>query len=196
MNHEVMLGTPDALSGTVFHIQTEHVCSVRPPRPVLRGHNPALRSRRSADRTALHQPIMHGAARRHRCGALAQGSCTHVFRSARCREEADTRQGALKKLMGRYFRYNAVVSMQWLLFGSNGHHTAPVEGQLQGFQRCTGVPSREMKCFANSYWFQPAPHSVFKANQVHQSVFRCGTASCTASCTAAVAVPVAVAVPP
>lgn len=99
---------------------------------------------------------------------------TPAFRDAGhacCREKADRRPGALKKLVGSYFRYNAVVAMQWLLFGSNGHKTPPEEGQLEGFTRCTGVPSRQMKCFANTYWFHPS--GVFKTNQVHQSVFRC-----------------------
>lgn len=73
--------------------------------------------------------------------------------------------------MRTYFRYNAVVSMQWLLFGSNGHTVPPPEGQLEGFQRCTGSPSRQMKCLANTYWFHTA--GVFQQNQVHQSFFRC-----------------------
>lgn len=101
------------------------------------------------------------------CSTLAYRDSGHAC----CREKADRRPGALKKLMGSYFRYNAVVSMQWLLFGSNGHKTPPEEGQLEGFQRCTGVPSRQMKCFANTYWFHQS--GVFKTNQVHQSVFRC-----------------------
>eukprot|EP00892_Ulva_mutabilis_P002017 jgi/Ulvmu1/11816/UM080_0027.1 len=88
------------------------------------------------------------------------------------KQEAVTEQGSLKELMWTYFRYNAVVSLQWLLFGSNGHKEPPAEGQLEGFRRCSGVPSRQMKCVANTYWFHSS--GTFQWNQVHQSIFRMG----------------------
>lgn len=61
----------------------------------------------------------------------------------------------MKAVLAHRFRYNAAVSLQWVLFGSNEHVTRPEGGQLRGYSRCTGVLSREMKCIANAYWLTP-----------------------------------------
>ena len=87
-----------------------------------------------------------------------------------CRQKALTQQGALKRVLRRSFRYNAAVSMQWMLFGSGGHKEPPPEGQLKGFQHCTGDLTRQMKCLGSSYWFHS--DATFRATHVHQCNFR------------------------
>eukprot|EP00892_Ulva_mutabilis_P002020 jgi/Ulvmu1/11819/UM080_0030.1 len=88
------------------------------------------------------------------------------------KQQSVTRQGALKEVLRRSFRYNAAVSMQWVLFGSGGHKAPPPEGQLQGFRRCTGDLTRQMKCLGSSYWFHNV--ATFRPTHVHQCNFRCG----------------------
>ena len=61
--------------------------------------------------------------------------------------------------------------MQWVLFGSGGHKEMPVEGQLKGFNKCTGVLSKQMKCLGSSFWFNH--HLTFRPTHVHQCNFRC-----------------------
>jgi hypothetical protein len=62
--------------------------------------------------------------------------------------------------------------MQWVLFGSAGHKSRPTEGQLKGFDRCTGVLAKQMKCLGSSFWFHP--HATFRPMHVHQCSFRFG----------------------
>eukprot|EP00892_Ulva_mutabilis_P002009 jgi/Ulvmu1/11809/UM080_0020.1 len=88
------------------------------------------------------------------------------------KEQADTGQGALKRLLRDRFRYNAAVSLQWVLFGSSGHKDPPPLGQLEGFQRCTGTLSKQMKCLGNTYWFNHI--KTFVPEAVHQCSFRVG----------------------
>jgi hypothetical protein len=92
-----------------------------------------------------------------------------------CRKKSVTERGALKALLRRSFRYTAAVSMQWVLFGSAGHKERPKEGQLAGFNRCTGVLSKQMKCLGNSYWFHQK--ATFRPTHVHQCNFRFGGVS-------------------
>lgn len=83
-----------------------------------------------------------------------------------------TERDALKKVLRRSFRYTAAVSLQWVLFGSGGHRERPQEGQVGGFQRCTGLLSKQMKCLGNSYWFHYK--ATFRPMHVHQCSFRFG----------------------
>lgn len=89
-----------------------------------------------------------------------------------CRKRSVIERNALKNLLRRSFRYTAAVSMQWVLFGSAGHKQRPAEGQLAGFNRCTGVLSKQMKCLGNSYWFHE--NRTFRPTHVHQCNFRSG----------------------
>lgn len=83
-------------------------------------------------------------------------------------------KGALKQLLRDRFRYNAAVSMQWILFGSAKQQQHPAEGQLAGFNRCTGQLSKQMKCMGNSYWLQDK--IVFRPTHVHQCTLKCAAA--------------------
>ena len=91
------------------------------------------------------------------------------------RQKAVTDRGALKAALRKSFRYTAAVSMQWVLFGSGGHKSRPAEGQLAGFNRCTGILSKQMKCLGSSYWFHPK--ATFRPMHVHQCNFRPGAVS-------------------
>jgi hypothetical protein len=89
-----------------------------------------------------------------------------------CRQRAVTEQNSLKNmLLQSQFRYVSSVSMQWVLFGSGGHKEMPQEGQLKGFDKCTGVLSKQMKCLGSTFWFHP--HATFRPTHVHQCNFRC-----------------------
>lgn len=81
-------------------------------------------------------------------------------------------RNALKEMLRASFRYTSAVSMQWVLFGSGGHKDPPKEGQLAGFQRCTGVLSKQMKCLGNAFWL--FKDMTFRPTHVHQCTLRCG----------------------
>lgn len=91
-----------------------------------------------------------------------------------CRGVADSEQGALKRVLRDRFRYNAAVSLQWVLFGSSGHKEPPPNGQLDGFRKCTGDLSKQMKCIGNTYWLNHI--RTFAKDMVHQCSFRCAPA--------------------
>lgn len=78
---------------------------------------------------------------------------------------------ALKEMLRASFRYTSAVSMQWVLFGSGGHKDPPKEGQLAGFQRCTGILSKQMKCLGNAFWLYK--DMTFRPTHVHQCTLRC-----------------------
>jgi Glycosyltransferase family 92 len=87
-----------------------------------------------------------------------------------CRNQAITEKDSLKTVLHNSFRYTAAVSMQWVLFGSAMHKEMPEEGQLAGFNRCTGLLSKQMKCLGNTYWFHH--QATFRPTHVHQCNFR------------------------
>ena len=105
---------------------------------------------------------------------LAHEHAAH-HRDTLCRQKAVTERNALKSLLRKSFRYTAAVSMQWVLFGAGGHKAPPAEGQLKGFNKCTGVLSKQMKCLGNSYWFHNK--ATFRPMHVHQCNFRFGAVS-------------------
>lgn len=88
-----------------------------------------------------------------------------------CRGKAVAEQGALKAVLRRSFRYTAAVSLQWVLFGSGGHKERPPGGQLRGFQRCTGVLSKQMKCLGSSFWLHQT--AAFLPKRTQQCTLRC-----------------------
>ena len=112
--------------------------------------------------TAEHAAL-HAAVASRRCGRVA------------CRGQADTQANSLRRLLRDRFRYNAAVSLQWVLFGSSGYKDPPPLGQLDGFRRCTGVLSKQMKCIGNTYWFNHV--NTFIPEAVHQCSFRCAALS-------------------
>lgn len=80
-------------------------------------------------------------------------------------------KGALKQLLRERYRYNSAISMQWILFGSAKHQERPAQGQLAGFDRCTGQLSKQMKCLGNTYWLHG--DSIFRPTHVHQCTLKC-----------------------
>lgn len=106
----------------------------------------------------------HGVPPRQRCRIRP---CSSSVR----RQQAVTEPDALKVVLRKSFRYVASVSMQWVLFGSGGHKDRPAEGQLKGFNQCTGVLSKQMKCLGSSFWFHY--RATFRPTHVHQCTFRC-----------------------
>lgn len=87
------------------------------------------------------------------------------------RQKAVTEKNALKKMLQQSeFRYVSSVSLQWVLFGSGGHKEMPQDGQLKGFDRCTGVLSKQMKCLGSTFWFHHL--ATFRPMHVHQCNFR------------------------
>eukprot|EP00892_Ulva_mutabilis_P003507 jgi/Ulvmu1/1528/UM011_0258.1 len=91
------------------------------------------------------------------------------------KQQAVVERGALKEMLRAGFRYTSAVSMQWVLFGSGGHKDPPKEGQLAGFQRCTGVLSKQMKCLGNAFWLYK--NMTFRPTHVHQCTLRYGAAA-------------------
>lgn len=98
--------------------------------------------------------------------AGADGRCS-------CRQQAVTEKGALKPLLRKQFRYNAAITLQWVLFGSAGQWEHPAEGQLKGFNTCNGVLGFQLKCMASTYWLQP--QLPFLDTRVHECTLRCGS---------------------
>ena len=60
--------------------------------------------------------------------------------------------------------------MQWVLFGAAGNKDRPAAGQLAGFNRCTGVLSKQMKCLGSAFWLHET--RTFRPTHVHQCTFR------------------------
>lgn len=102
------------------------------------------------------------------CGVFDVGQTLSQRR--RCRQKSVVERNALKEMLRRSFRYTSAVSMQWVLFGSGGHKDPPEEGQLAGFQRCTGVLSKQMKCLGNTFWLYR--NLTFRPLHVHQCTLR------------------------
>eukprot|EP00892_Ulva_mutabilis_P003770 jgi/Ulvmu1/1765/UM118_0004.1 len=91
------------------------------------------------------------------------------------KQKAVVERDALKEVLRASFRYTSAVSMQWVLFGSSGHKDPPKEGQLAGFDRCTGVLSNQMKCLGNTFWLYN--NLTFRPLHVHQCTLRYGAAA-------------------
>lgn len=82
-----------------------------------------------------------------------------------------TEKDSLKQMLAQgHFQYSAAISMQWVLFGSAGHKEMPAEGQLKGFNKCTGKLSKQMKCLGSTFWFHH--HATFRPTHVHQCNFQ------------------------